>query len=307
MSKLFEYAVLSNLNDAETLINEICGVKGFSNWAEPIKHPTKESFLVRIDWSQLGGCEGLFEDLSIISRSEAKKRGWYFGLFKGTFGREREKLEDIHFIFDALVSFHGNPNFPALRALTLSFLSACYALKESMKNMCESEEYKGELGSWWKKRSKEMEAKGQLLKAFERFMNTEKHGGSIAHQHSLLDIVPHALVNNLVVTSVPVGASIKTLQLSAQGAFVYMFVGTPLERRVPVGIQDALYEIVVENPPQKHLGYSIEGTSFLQMIKLIRNYYAQLIFDAEVIIGERTSRKSSIEFSAEQNLSTSSQ
>jgi hypothetical protein len=76
----------------------------------------------------------------------------------------------------------------------------------------------------------------------------------------------------------------QTMQITEQGAFVTVDLGTPMERRVPVGIQDAKYEVVVVSPPEKHLGQSIAGLPFILQMSLIRDYYAKLLFSARTLI-----------------------
>jgi hypothetical protein len=74
------------------------------------------------------------------------------------------------------------------------------------------------------------------------------------------------------------------MQITEQGAFVTVDLGTCMERRVPVGIQDAKYEVVVGSPPVQHLGQSIVGLPFILQMSLIRDYYANLLFSAKTLI-----------------------
>lgn len=258
-----------------------------STWATPIPHPVDERCLLPYDERSLVKCEDLINKESIISKATAVKEGWYFGFFNGKFGRERGKLEDVQFIYDAVLSNYGRPNFPATRALILSYLSSCYALRESLRskiNKLDNEE----LSSWWKDRQKELSKKGELLFSFEQMMNNEKHGGPLANQHSSVSLKPRAYKSSLIVTSYPAGADPNTLRDSAEGAFMTAFVGTPRERRFPVGLHEARYEIVVENAPNKHLGKELTNSSLLNLLELIRIYYEDLVFTAELIIGDRT-------------------
>jgi len=74
------------------------------------------------------------------------------------------------------------------------------------------------------------------------------------------------------------------------------------ERRFPVGIHEAKYEIRVVNAPKRHLGIDIENPTFLDLLTLIRNYYMQLLFDAEKELGERNQgNMPAIKFTGSQN------
>ncbi len=59
-----------------------------------------------------------------------------------------------------------------------------------------------------------------------------------------------------------------------------------------MGIHEAKYEITVLNPPKTHLGKTISGALLLQMLQLIRDYYANLLFEARYCIGEGHSPQS---------------
>lgn len=296
MSNLKVYAVIGDLDSAKYLVKKIDEYKNFSGtWAEPLTHPTEQKCLIPIDWNQLKGCEELFSGHEIISRKEAKKRGWYFGPFTGSLAREIQKLEDIHFLFDAVSQSYGSPNFPAVRSLILSFLSACYSLKESMKKKCLNQ-LSQSLADWWKEHERDLSSKDELLHQFERFMNTEKHGGALAGQLSEIDLEATALVSGIIVREYPLFADPQTLHISAEGAFMTAFRGTPMERRYPVGLHEAKYEVTVSNPPQTHLGQIISGTSLLQMLQLIRDYYANLVFDARCLIGEDPTSQPAMSF-----------
>jgi hypothetical protein len=282
-----EYAVVPSEGEALNLITRIDKQKGFSStWCEPIRHPVDAACLIRIDWSQLDGCQDILSGLSFISEQQAKMRGWYFGPFSGTFAREKQKMEDIHFLFDAIVDAYGKPNFPALRSLIVSFMSACYALKESLKTKAKDAKLQPMLGIWWDARRREMDAPGELLHLFERYMHTEKHGGALARQISSMDLSPVAAISELVVTSFPPGADPGTLKLSSEGAFVIAHSGTPMERRLPVGVHQAKYEVVVNDPPTLHLGTPLLSLALPYLLQVIRDYYANLLFDAGHLIGE---------------------
>jgi hypothetical protein len=86
--------------------------------------------------------------------------------------------------------------------------------------------------------------------------------------------------------SQPINSSLDTLELTEQGAFVTVDIGTHMERRLPVGIHEARYDIEVENPPTQHLGQPIAGVPFMFQMSLIRDYYAKLLFSARTIVGE---------------------
>jgi hypothetical protein len=281
-----KYFVTKSRSDAESLIQKINEIKNFSTtWDEPTIHPLDDRCLVRCDLSQLQGCESLLSDYEVINKDEAIKRGWYLGPFTGALAREKEKMEDIHCLFEAMTLAYGKPNFPAFRALLLSFLSACYSLKESLKKKSQTFPAGCELAEWWKERAKEIaKREGELLQSYEQYMNTEKHGGAVAGQVAPLSIHSQALFSNLYVIALPTNAAMQTMQITEQGAFVTVDLGTYMERRVPVGIQDAKYEVVVGSPPVQHLGQSIVGLPFILQMSLIRDYYANLLFSAKTLI-----------------------
>lgn len=281
-----EYAVVTTKSEADKLIKLIDETKHFSGtWALPIRHPDGLAYLIPLDWNQLNGCESILEGLEHINRLEAKARGWYFGQFTGIFAREKQKMEDVHYLFDAIVVAYGKPNFPALRALILSFLSACYALQESLEGKCNRPTLKSTLGNWWAERLKEMKSKGELLHVFERYMNSEKHDQPFMGAHAI-ELSPTACMTELVVSHLPLNANPNSIQISAEGVFVTVYEGTPMERRFPVGVLEARYEVNVDNPPASHLGKPIHGLTLLMMIETIRDYYANLLFNATCLIGE---------------------
>jgi hypothetical protein len=211
-------------------------------------------------------------------------------------------MEDIHFLFDAIVAAYGKPNFPALRSLVLSFLSACYALKESIKQKSHHQTLQPILGAWWADRLKELDAKNELLHAFERYMNTEKHGGALAGQHATIDISPATLITSLIVREFPLQADPNTLHISAEGAFMTAYKDTPMERRFPVGVHEARYEVVVDNPPTSHLGKPIADLTLLMMLQIIKDYYANLLFAAVCLVEEGPKSSPAIAFEGDANM-----
>lgn len=281
---VIQYAIFDDIESAKAIIQKIDQAKGFQGtWAEPQSHPIDNRCLVSVDWAQLQGCEPYFQDHRIIDIIEAKRLGWDFGAFTGSLARERTKLEDMYFLLDAVVGMYGSPNFPALRSLTLSFLSAAYALRENLQSKAESAPYKDSLGEWWKQRKKELDNRSGLLKSLEQFMNAEKHGGK---QHSPIGLVPDCLMVTLLVERMPLNTDPSTLTISAEGAFAVVNLHTPWERRVPVGIHEAKYEITLQSAPQQHLGRSIAGASFLQSLSMVMEYYALLVFEARRLLGD---------------------
>jgi|AntRauTorckE5430_2_1112549.scaffolds.fasta_scaffold11436_2 hypothetical protein len=292
-----EYIIYDTLEECEASLAEINNCFNFkpenttSNWSEPILHPTDQRCLLDYDKKSLSKCEYLINKDNIISKQIAVKKGWYFGYFKGKLARERGKLEDLQFIFDSVLSHYGKPNFPAARAIILSYLSSCYSLRESLKTKIKKLD-NFDLSSWWIDRQKELSKKGELLFSFEQLMNNEKHGGPLANQHSVISLVPRAYKSGLVVISHPIDADPRTLHNSAEGAFMTAYAGTPKERRFPVGLHEARYEIIVENPPNKHLGVELTDNSLLGLLSLIKDYYENLVFESELIIGERKNNSS---------------
>jgi hypothetical protein len=288
------YFVFDNLDQCNSTLNEINKKRNITNgtWCQPHKNQTENLWLLTYDNKQISDCRELLTSFEEIELAEAKKRGWYFGRFTGSFAREREKLEDIHFVYDSLLSNYGKPNFPATRAIALSFLSACYSLKESLNKKIRGSSLKTDLGEWWKNKVKEQDAKGELLISFHIFMNTEKHGGASAGRISEIELNPIAHMSALIITNHHIHCNPKTLEMSAQGVFMTAYENTPNERRFPVGIHDAVYEIRVKNAPNKHLGQDISNATFLDMMTLIRNYYMNLLFEAESDLGERKNNSS---------------
>jgi hypothetical protein len=297
---MMQYAVFDDVTSAEAAIRSIDQEKGFQGtWAQPHAHPTDHRCLVPVDWAQLQGCEAYIGDREIINIVEAKRRGWEFGAFTGPLARERRKLEDMYFLLDAVVGMYGSPNFPALRSLTLSFLSAAYALRESLKSKAESPLYRNNLEHWWRQREAELDDRRGLLKSLEVFMHTEKHGGK---QHSPIDLVPNSFMVSLVVDRMPLNGDPSTLTISAEGAFAVVGVNTPGERRVPVGIHEAKYEITLQSAPQQHLGQSIAGASFLQSLSMVMQYYALLVFNARQLVGDLPSSGPVVHFEGSAHL-----
>ena len=287
-----EYILYSTLEECEASLAEINDRFNYkpenttSTWSEPIQHPTDDRCLLAYDEKSLLKCKDLIDKDNVISKQRAIIEGWYFGYYKGKFARERGKLEDLQFIFDSVVSHYGKPNFPATRAIVLSFLSSCYSLRESLKIKIKKLN-NDELSAWWKDRQKELSKKGELLFSFEQLMNNEKHGGPLANQHSNIFLIPQAYKSGLIVTNHPIDADPRTLHDSAEGAFMIAYIGTPKERRFPVGLHEARYEVIVENTPTKHLGIELNNKSMLGLLSLIKDYYENLVFKAELIIGER--------------------
>lgn len=287
-----EYIVYNTLEECGASLAAINNRLNFkpenttSTWSEPIQHPTDERCLLAFDEKSLSKCKDLINRNNIISKQTAIKEGWYFGYFKGKLARERGKLEDVQFIFDSVISHYGKPNFPAARAIILSFLSSCYSLRESLKTKIKKLD-NNDLSSWWVGRQKELAKKGELLFSFEQLMNNEKHGGPLANQHSVISLVPRAYKSGLIVVNHPIDADPRTLHNSAEGALMIAYGGTPKERRFPVGLHEERYEIIVKNPPNKHLGVELTDNSLLGLLSLIKDYYESLVFEAELIVGER--------------------
>ena len=132
-------------------------------------------------------------------------------------------------------------------------------------------------------------------------MNTEKHGGASAGQLSSIRLEAVSYITTLIVTHHHPHANPQSMTISSEGAFMTAYQNTPMERRFPVGIHEAVYEIKVTGSPNKHLGQDINGASLLEQLSLIRNYYQQLLFDAETKIGYRNTQQiPSINFSVTQ-------
>jgi hypothetical protein len=308
---MMNYYIFKNLDDCKEALKLINEKKGFGNggsthtWAEPLKNQIKDEWAIPFDENQIGDCVDLLTEGEKVQKDEAIALGWYFGFFSGPFAREREKLEDIHFIFDGLINSYGNPNFPATRSLVFSFLSACYSLKESLSKKIKSAYFEQEVKEWWNIRKAEQDERGSLLKEYDIFMNTEKHGGASAGQTSNIKLEPVAYMTSLIVTHHHPHADPQTMTMSSEGAFMTAYKETPMERRFPVGIHEAKYEIRVSGAPKTHLNENIEGSTFLDQMTLIRNYYMQVLFDAEKLAGVRKiSNKPAIQFSGTQFMET---
>lgn len=275
-----EFGLFHKIEDAQALIDAIDKRKLTKNpetWAQVKSHPIESLFLVPLHRPSLLDCNDLIDKINVISRLEARSRGFDFGFFQGRFAREQEKMEDIHFLFDGIVSFYGNPNFPTLRSMILSFLSACYSLRKSFETKVK---IMPELLDWWDTKKIELDNKSELLKQFEVFMNNEKHGGPMSRQFSKIELRPACRMTSFSITHFPSIADPSSIILSAEGAFAIAFKGTHMERRVPVGMHDAQYEVIIENPPKYHLGELIEGQSVLTILSHVREYYAKLVFEA---------------------------
>lgn len=304
MNQFYKYNSLEECEETLKLINKRKKWKD-GMWALAHKNQTKNEWIIPYDEKQIGDCVDLLENGQLISKDEAITSGWYFGVFSGTFAREREKIEDIHFIYDALVSSYGNPNFPATRSLTFSFLSSCYSLKESLTKKIKASNFDQTFKQWWNIKKAEQDKRSELLKEYDIFMNTEKHGGLSSGQIAKIKLEPIAHMSTLIVTGHQIHADPKTLIMSSEGAFMTSYKDTPMERRFPVGIHEAKYEIKVIGSPLKHLGQDINGSTFLEQMTLIRNYYMQLVYDAEYRIGDKNkSSFPSIEFNGTQILTT---
>ena len=299
-----QYYIFNDLESCLKALQEINIKKNFregTNWPEPLKNQTKDVWAIPFDSQQIGDCEDILKTGELIDKAEAIKRGWYFGQFSGPFAREREKLEDVHFIFDALIANYGRPNFPATRSLILSFLSGCYYLKESLHKKITTSDFDVEFKNWWSLKKKEQDLKKELLFEYHVFMNTEKHGGASAGQLSSIRLEAVSYITTLIVTHHHPHANPQSMTISSEGAFMTAYQNTPMERRFPVGIHEAVYEIKVTGSPNKHLGQDINGASLLEQLSLIRNYYQQLLFDAETKIGYRNTQQiPSINFSGTQ-------
>lgn len=302
MRTYYQFESLKECTDVISAINSRKNYRGGTNtWCTPHKNQTEDKWIIPYDSQQIGDCLDLLNKFEELTKHEAEKRGWYFGVFSGSLAREREKLEDMHFTFDALVESYGRPNFPATRSLALSFLSSCYSLKESLSKKVKNTTLKSKLENWWKQKKAEQDSRNEMLSEFHIFMNTEKHGGAASGQVSKIKFEPQSFMTSLIIVNHHPHADPKTMRLSAEGAFMTAYANTPNERRFPVGIHEARYEIKVANAPKSHLGQNIENATFLEMMALIRNYYMQLLFEAEMELGERNlANTPSINFSGTQ-------
>jgi hypothetical protein len=271
-----DYYKFKNLEDCQNALEAINRKKnwgenkGTTTWANPHKNQVSEEYIIPFDNNQIGDCIDLLKDGELVSKEQAITEGWYFGFFTGTFAREREKLEDIHFIFDALIASYGKPNFPATRALVLSFLSACYSLKESLSKKIKPKYFESDFIDWWKIKKEQQNKKNELLKEYHVFMNTEKHGGAFSGQRSVIKLEPRSHLSGLKIENYHPHSDPRTMIISSEGAFMTAYSGTSMERRFPVGIHDAKYEIRVINAPEKHLGENIKGATFLDQMSLIK-------------------------------------
>jgi hypothetical protein len=271
------YYLFEKLEECNNVIGAINSKNNYANgtntWCQPHKNQTEEKWIIPYDATQIGDCLDLLKSYEELSKLKAEKRGWYFGVFSGSLAREREKLEDMHFTFDALIESYGRPNFPATRSLALSFLSSCYSLKESLNKKIKNTSLNAKLKDWWSTKKSEQDSRNELINEFHIFMNTEKHGGAASGQISKIKLDPQSFMTSLIIMNHHPHANPKSMRLSAEGAFMTAYENTPNERRFPVGIHEARYEIKVFNAPKSHLGQNIENATFLQMMTLLRNYY----------------------------------
>lgn len=284
MNSEITYFIFDSLKSCEDILSEISQKKRFkSSWCIPHKHPIDDKWLIIYDPAQIADCKILFAQHEEINFDEANNRGWNFGPFGGTFAREREKLEEIQLLFDELELCYGRPNFPLTRLLVIGILSACYALTQNVDKKIKKFPTSNRISQWWKGKYTELTKRSELINSFHIYMNSDKHSSS----KSAIKLIPLSKLQSLVITHKHPDADPDTLVINAEGAFMTAYIGTPKERRFHVGHHRAIYGVAVMNAPKFHLGKNIEGFSLLQMMDLIVKYHMDLLFEAEVYVGER--------------------
>jgi len=85
------------------------------------------------------------------------------------------------------------------------------------------------LGKWWEQKKKEQDKKNELLHEFNKFMNTEKHGGATGDQLSPIKLEPVSFMSSFSVTNHHPYADPETFVISSEGAFMTAYQDTPFE------------------------------------------------------------------------------
>jgi hypothetical protein len=257
------YVVFSSIEEAQAFSDAIVAAMPHMGpeWDKPRLHPTEDHVLIAWNEQHLAPLTYLRENRPILSELEAVAEGWIFHpYFRGTFAAARAKLEDAQLIADAMWQAASAGNFAAVRALFVGFLGSLYAIKESIKEICES------LGdpsaSWWAARFMDIRA-DPLMCAIYDLNNHLKHQPRIP-----------AMVQSVRFYGFSTPEEPTDLIISRDGVYRIIGRGTARERRIPVSGADLQVQLVIHDQDGQPLGEA------MAVVARVLNFYEDLVFGA---------------------------
>ncbi len=277
------YKKLPSLEEARIALAKINECLGGGNYTDPIPHPTKNDVLLKFVPEDLSECQDILVKYPTLTADQVGVEGWYIGYFSGRFGKSRAKLEEAQLLYEALADPPVKDNRPVFRALFFAYLSTLYSLQESIQKVCEGR--KGTLEEWWQLRSKELKAKNELLFCFNKIGNRDKHN------HENFFRYPAKVYGINISTNLPPGwpSGQYRVIMSGEGNFALFDEGKKTFRRIPLGLGQGQYTIELIGAPARHLGQPIVEYDVVALCRLAREYFEDILFQAEAIEKEDAS------------------
>jgi hypothetical protein len=211
MKKDFYVRFLS-VAEAEHTLSEIQAKIG-ERWADPTPNMTGASCVIPWNSEYLAGLEDLVAGRPRLRADEAMKQGFTLGYHKGRFAQAANKIEDAHFILDALERLYGLADFPTVRTLYYGYQSSLYGARQAIGERCKPR--RSEAGEWWAEVDKKLR-KEPLIDAMDVDYQRDKHGQASAFLRPKLNWAGSVLPVDVI---------------SGEGAYQIVNRGTLRERR----------------------------------------------------------------------------
>lgn len=283
------FIVFPDLKGAASLIlkiNASLGIQSDSTYAKPIRNWKLGEFAIPVTDELQSKCQQLISPFEIQTQEELFTKGWYFGKFEGPLAREREKLDQLYFIWDAIQEANKTPNFPAFLALVQGFLNVCYGIRESLKMSAKhfgsSHHNPSSLAKFYQWPNKQ----GEILKIYLDYYHQEKHGG-FSKKGKSLTLTSQYFMHSLVVSKAEYTRG-SSIEVSGDGPFIVVSKGTPHERRVLASNQEGVMRFIAKSKhPFRHRGLELKTASITDHLELILEFVARGIYELEksILIG----------------------
>lgn len=264
--KADRYLLFECVADAQRFVDRLDEErKSLDRWAHPNINPFDGRAVIPWNDEYLAAHAHLTDGVPDISLDAAQEEGWAFGHFSGLFAKARAKLEEAQLIRDGLDQFDKHPNYPAYHALFFGFLSATYAIKESVRKVCSRISPDAKL--WWNTRFNELRS-DQLLSFFYDLNNSDKHSIATPLLRPRTKFYGYK------------GAALAGLVFSSEGIFVVTNRDTPQERRVFFEGAEAEFEVYLDLKELIHKGKDVSALSLKQQLDFVLEFYEELVYEA---------------------------
>lgn len=261
--KMDFYVEFESIENAKKTIKEINERLG-ETWAEPKRHPFKESAIFGWNLSYLTTCEDLLNGLHRLTEKEAAKRGYAMGYHQGRFHQAAQKLEDAAFILDAMKSAVGTPNLPAFRSLFYGFQAAIYGTVNALRGSCQ--ELGGYAGQWWKTKNKTLKAEDFIQTLIVDY-NTDKHGSYTGLLSARIRFFGYMGPTPDII--------------SGEGVFSIIQRGTSRERRIFHSGASCEFEPYLRLNEMKLAGNDLNGLPLTDQLEWVLWYFQDLLYEAK--------------------------